>query len=52
MAEPEEYHKEDPRHHTVKLKAMLEETRQHAREDIGKINDPRGRRFSKRPRRF
>jgi hypothetical protein len=42
MAEPQEYHEEGPRHHTVKLKAMLEEAREHAREDIGKIKHPKG----------
>lgn len=42
MADPHDRHKGDPRHHTVKLKGMLEEARQHAREDIGKIEDPKG----------
>lgn len=42
MVEPQDQHKSDPRHHTVKLKALLEEACQHAREDIGKIDDPKG----------
>lgn len=42
MAEPQDSHKGDPRHHTVKLKAMLEEACQHARADIRKIEDPKG----------
>jgi len=33
----------DPRHHTAKLKDMLQQTAKHAREDIQKIGDPRGR---------
>lgn len=41
MAEPQD-HKSDPCHHTVKLKAMIEEACQHAREDIANIDDPKG----------
>jgi hypothetical protein len=33
----------DPRHHTAKLKGMLSQIIQHAREDVMKIDDPRGR---------
>ena len=29
----------DPRHHTQKLKKMLEDTIKHAREDVAKIDD-------------
>ncbi len=42
MTNPQDYNQSDPRHHTVKLKGMLEAARQHAREDIGKIDDPKG----------
>lgn len=42
MAEPQDDYKNDPRHHTVQLKALLEEALQHARADIGKIDDPKG----------
>lgn len=42
MSEPQDYPEDDPRHHTIKLKAMLDAARQHAREDITKINDPKG----------
>ena len=43
MAEPQDYPEGDPRHHTIKLKTMLDEAREHVRADIGKINDPKGR---------
>ena len=32
-----EYPESDPRHHTAKLKAMLVDTLQHAREDVAKV---------------
>lgn len=41
MAETRDYHEGDPRHHTVKLKTMLDDALRHAREDIGKIKDPK-----------
>jgi hypothetical protein len=31
----------DPRHHTAKIKQMLAELREQARQDIGKITDPK-----------
>ena len=31
----------DPRHHTIKIREMLSEVRDHLREDIAKINAPR-----------
>jgi hypothetical protein len=31
----------DPKHHAKKLKQMLNETAQHAREDVLKISDPK-----------
>ena len=31
----------DPRHHTAKIKDMLAEVMQHAREDVPKIDDPK-----------
>jgi hypothetical protein len=31
----------DPRHHTAKIKAMLRETADHARQDVGKVDDPK-----------
>lgn len=35
------YPENDPRHHTGKLKDMLEEVIRHAREDITKIEEPK-----------
>lgn len=31
----------DPRHHTAKLKQMLTEIMEHARQDVGKVTDPK-----------
>jgi hypothetical protein len=31
----------DPRHHTARLRAMLQDVVTHAREDIGKISEPK-----------
>jgi hypothetical protein len=36
-----QYAESDPRHHTLKIKDMLNETMQHMREDIGKVSDPK-----------
>jgi hypothetical protein len=33
----------DPRHHTNKLKMMLQQTGKHAREDVQKMEDPKAR---------
>ena len=33
----------DPRHHTAKIKAMLNEVIDHAREDVSKVDDPRAK---------
>ena len=30
----------DPKHHTIKMRKRLDETVQHLREDIGKVNEP------------
>jgi hypothetical protein len=49
-AEPTAYPEDDPRHHTMKLHAMLTDVIQHAREDIGKIDEPKAQaRCSKPP---
>jgi hypothetical protein len=37
----ERFAEDDPRHHTIKIRGMLSEVRDHLREDIGKINEPR-----------
>ncbi|QYY28508.1 hypothetical protein K2O51_11580 [Cupriavidus pinatubonensis] len=31
----------DPRHHTLKIKAMLNDTLQHLRDDVTKVTDPK-----------
>lgn len=41
MGERMTYQEKDPRHHTLKLQEMLNEVVQHAREDIGKIDEPK-----------
>jgi hypothetical protein len=33
----------DPRHHTIKLKDMLQNAAEHAREDVQKVSDPQAR---------
>jgi len=35
------YSASDPRHHTSNLRRMLDDTARHAREDVGKVNDPK-----------
>jgi hypothetical protein len=42
MTDRQQYAENDPRHHTIKLKDLLDQARQHAREDVGKINDAKG----------
>jgi hypothetical protein len=39
MSDRVQYSEDDPRHHTIKLKDMLTDVIDHAREDVGKIND-------------
>jgi hypothetical protein len=39
----QQYPETDPRHHTTKLKQMLRDTAEHAREDVEKVNDPKAR---------
>ena len=36
-----QYAETDPRHHTLKLKAMLGDVIRHAREDVSKVKEPR-----------
>ena len=43
MEHRERYPENDPRHHTIRIKAMLSDTMNHAREDVGNIDDPRGK---------
>jgi hypothetical protein len=35
-----QYDERDPRHHTLKLKQMLNDTADHARRDVSKVQDP------------
>jgi hypothetical protein len=41
MADRQQYSESDPRHHTIKIKAMLSEVINHAREDVSKVSDPK-----------
>ena len=42
MAERERYAEDDPRHHKIKIRGMLNDAIEHVHEDVGKISDPRG----------
>ncbi|MBP3983368.1 hypothetical protein J5837_02940 [Pseudoxanthomonas helianthi] len=41
MADPVQYSESDPRHHTAKIKGMLDALTEHLREDVGKVSDPK-----------
>ena len=41
MEQRAQYPENDPRHHTARIKQMLNEVVVHAREDVNKITDPR-----------
>jgi hypothetical protein len=41
MPDRQPYPETDPRHHTAKIKSMLEDVAQHAREDVSKIKEPK-----------
>ena len=41
MTDRMQYEENDPRHHTLKLKQMLNDTVAHAREDVSKVSDPK-----------
>ena len=41
MTDRMQYAESDPRHHTLNIKDMLNETMQHMREDISKVSDPK-----------
>jgi hypothetical protein len=41
MANSTQYSENDPRHHTEKLKGMLTDVVEHARQDVDKVNDPK-----------
>jgi hypothetical protein len=37
----ERYAESDPRHHTIKIRGMLSDVREHLRQDVSKVEDPR-----------
>ncbi|MGN5478434.1 hypothetical protein ACTMU2_19790 [Cupriavidus basilensis] len=41
MTELNQLPETDPRHHTLKIKAMLNDTLQHLRADVTKVTDPK-----------
>ena len=41
MPDRKQYDETDPHHHTEKLKRMLNDTANHARQDVAKISDPK-----------
>ena len=41
MVDPMQFPESDPRRHTLKLKQMLTEIMEHARQDVAKVTDPR-----------
>jgi hypothetical protein len=41
MTNPSAYPEEDPRHHAAHLREMLQGLVTHAREDIGKVSEPK-----------
>jgi hypothetical protein len=43
MPDPSQFPESDPRHHTAKLRAMLTQAADHAREDVSKVRDPQAR---------
>ena len=40
-ADRQQYPESDPRHHTMKLRGMLTDVADHAREDVGKLDEPK-----------
>jgi hypothetical protein len=41
MADRAQYPESDPRHHTARLRDMLTGVIDHAREDVGKVDEPK-----------
>ena len=41
MADRMQYSESDPRHHTARIKQMLTDLINHAREDVSKVNNPK-----------
>ena len=38
-----QFSENDPRHHSIKLKQMLHDAGEHARQDVEKVDDPKAR---------
>ncbi|KAI3603551.1 hypothetical protein D8I24_2883 (plasmid) [Cupriavidus necator H850] len=43
MADQKQYPDTDPRHHALKIKAMLNDTLQHMRMDVARVDDPKAK---------
>ncbi|MDX6433973.1 MAG: hypothetical protein QOE54_6339 [Streptosporangiaceae bacterium] len=41
MTDRMQYSEDDPRHHTIKLHDMLTGVAEHARQDVGKVREPK-----------
>lgn len=41
MTTPDDLPEDDPRRHAIKLRVMLSDVITHAREDVGKVHDPK-----------
>jgi hypothetical protein len=41
MTDRMQFAESDPRHHTQKLKQMLNKASEHSREDVSKVSDPK-----------
>lgn len=41
MTDRMQYPESDPRHHTVKIRGMLDDIIRHVREDVPKVDDPK-----------
>ncbi|MBC3191525.1 hypothetical protein H7X46_10670 [Pseudonocardia sp. C8] len=40
MTEPNDYPEDDPRHHTTRLRGLLDQLADHALADVDKVSDP------------
>lgn len=41
MSDRMQYAENDPRHHTIKIREMLDDIVRHVREDVSKVDDPK-----------
>lgn len=41
MTDCMQFPENDPRHHTLKIKGLLQDSMQHIREDVAKVSDPK-----------